>query len=356
MASTPLDLLQVRADYPGLVGRTYLDTPSMGLMARSTADAGNREQELLMLEGSGPGIRWQVEGRMQVAAQVAAQVGGEAASTVLCQSFTAGLSRLAPLLNYRKKVLLVGGDYPTLHGPFRWNGFEVVLVQPLEDGSIPLLLLEETMRRERPQVVAISHVQWATGHRIDLNAFGDLCRKHGAWSLVDLTQSWCCVPMDLRNTPLDLIGASGYKWPLAGFGNGFFHLSAAVRAELSDQHGLDAVRVLSEGHLDPVPLARLSDALHRHTRMGAGAVWARVQQTCAYAVARFDELGIRILHGREAATRAGIIILEGGQERLDLLRSAGIPAQLRGAGIRIGIHFHTDEFEIDHLATVLKRA
>src|SRR5690606_1979975 len=136
--------------------------------------------------------------------------------------------------------------------PFRWNGFDTVVIQPLADGTIPLELLAAAMEKERPQLVAISHVQWATGFRTDLDALGALCRSHGAWSLVDATQSWCNAPLNLRGTPIDILAASGYKWPLAGMGNGFLHLAEHVREELAERNGCDAMAARAEGHLDPV--------------------------------------------------------------------------------------------------------
>ena len=353
MASTHIDWKTVRAEYPGLSGQTYLDTGSMGLMARSTVEVASAEQERLIKEGSTRGIYWMMEGLPQIAGEVAAHIGGDAAGTVLFQSFTAGLARIAPLLKHRPKVLLVGGDYPTLHGPFQWNGFEVAMVQPEADGSIPLELLAAAMEKERPQVVGISHVQWTTGYTIDLKAFGMICRQHGAWSVVDITQSWCCVPIDLRTAPIDIIGGSGYKWPLGGFGNGFFHLAPQVRAELAECNVFDPVKALSEGHLDPVAHVRLRDGLKRHAAMGTENVWARMQQLSAFAVQRLDAAGVRILNGTDAATRAGILIIEGGKERQAVLRAAGIPAQLRGAGLRIGIHFYNNEEEIEKLVKVL---
>ncbi len=351
-----MDWEKIREDYPGLKGKTYLDTSAMGLIANSTYEAGQAVQQEVMLEGSLRGIYWQMEGRRKIEAEVAAHIGGDATGTVLFQSFTAGLTRIAPLARHRKKVLLVGGEYPSVVGPFRWNGFEVAVLQPKADGSIPLDMLEEAVQREKPQLLAISHVQWLTGHMIGLQALGELCRRHGVWSMVDITQSWCCTPIDLRKAPVDIIGSSGYKWPLAGFGNGFFHLTEAVRRELSERNGFDVMPALREGHLDPVAMVRLDHALMRNKEIGIDAVAARVKALCDRAVEKFQAAGVRILNGTDPAHRAGIIIIEGGEERLKYLRDHGCPVQLRGAGLRVGIHFYNNEEEVDRFAEVLARA
>lgn len=346
--NTP-DWKAIRSDYPGLEGMTYVDTSSCGLIARSLDEAARLEQEALMLQGSFRFIPWNGERRVGVVNAVADHIGGSSMGTALLQNFTGGMSRLAPMLKHRRKVLLVESDYPTLHAPFKWNGFEVVLVKPAADGTIPMDLLAATMERERPQLVAISHVQWTTGHMIDLQALTELCRAHGAWSVLDATQSWCSVPLDLRHTPIDIVGASGYKWPLAGFGNGFFHLTETVQEELTERNGFDPVAALTEGHLDPVSLVRLNDALDRSTAIGIGAVRTRVGQLCDLAIEQLHKAGVRTLSGMDAKARAGILIIEGDEKRLAKMRAAGVQAQLRGAGIRIGIHFYNNEEDVERL-------
>lgn len=347
-SNTP-DWKALRSDYPGLEGKTYVDTSSCGLIARSTEEAARSEQEALMHEGSSRFIPWNGPRRVGLVSAVAEHIGGSSAGTALMQNFTGGLSRLAPMLKHRPKVLLVEGDYPTLHAPFKWNGFEVVWVKPAADGTIPLELLAATMERERPQLVAISHVQWTTGHMIGLHGLSELCRAHGAWSVLDITQSWCSLPLDLRHTPIDILGASGYKWPLAGFGNGFFHLTEAVRAELTERNGFEPIAALTEGHLDPVSLVRLTDALKRSAAIGTEAVQTRVRQLCDLAIEQLDKAGVRTLSGMDPAVRASILIIEGDEKRLAKMREAGVQAQLRGAGIRIGIHFYNNVEDVERL-------
>lgn len=344
----------LRDDYPGLSGKTYLDTGSFGLMASSTVEVAEAEREGLLRSGSERAINWMMEGRSKVTAEVAAHLHAETGTTVLFQSFTAGLTRLAPMLRNRKKVLLVEGDYPTLHGPFLWNGFEVVIMKTEADGSIPLEKLDAAMAEHRPSIVAISHVQWLTGYMIDLGAFAELCRKHEAWSLVDITQSWCVIPIDLRTTPVDLIGGSGYKWPLAGFGNGFFHLASHVRDRLERDNGFKVEEALSAGHFDPMAMVCLSDALSRSLTIGVEAIAERVRELGDRAVEKLEAVNVRVLNGTDAAHRAGILIIEGDAERLEKMRRSNIRAQLRGAGIRVGVHFYNNDKELDKLADVLE--
>jgi len=350
--STLPDHDTLRAAYPAFTELSYLDTSSMGLMAASTVAAAQREHEWLMREGSVRFFHWMYGGNTEVARTVAASVGGTEQGTALVQSFTVGLSQLAPLLKHRPKVLLVGHDYPTLHAPFALPGFQRVVVAPEADGTISLDTLRAALERERPQLVAISEVQWLTGFRIDLFAVTALCREFGAWSLVDITQSWCAVPQDVQATGIDLVGASGYKWPLAGFGNGFMHLSEAVRAELQESNGVDPIAMLNAGHRDPVAVTRLQDALARIAAIGPERIAAHVSALCTYALDRFDAAGIPVLHGRRADQRAGILVLQGDEARVKRLEEQRVKVAYRGKGIRVGIHFYNNAADIDRLVEV----
>lgn len=346
------DHASIRAAYPALTDLCYLDTSSMGLMAEVTVEAAQREQERLMREGSVRLFEWMFGGNAEVARTAAASIGGTEAGTALVQSFSVGLAQLAPLLKHRPKVLLIGHDYPTLHAPFALPGFERVVVPPEADGTISLDTLRSTLDRERPQLVAISEVQWLTGFRIDVSAVAELCRAHGAWSVVDITQSWCAVPLDVQAAGIDIVGASGYKWPLAGFGNGFMHLSDAVRAELKERTGVDPIAMLNAGHRDPVALTRLQDALQRIASIGPERIAAHVSALCAYAIDRFDAAGIPVLHGRQPEQRAGILLLQGDEARVKHLEQHRVKVAFRGKGVRVGIHFYNTTADIDRLVEV----
>lgn len=353
-ASGTMNWSAVREAYPALERGTYLDTSSCGLVARSTAEQARKEQERLMLEGSVRHMQWREQEMPAIRRAVAASIGGVEDHVQLTQGFSVGVAQLAPLLLHRPKVLLVQGDYPTLHTAFALQSFHTVVVPTAADGTIPMERLARAIEQERPHIVAIGQVQWATGYMLDLKALTDLCRAHGAWSLVDATQSWCSVPIDLRDAPVDILGASGYKWPLAGFGNGFFHLAESARAELVELSGIDPMAALGGGHFDPVAGSRLGDALDRITQLGPTAIRDRVQELCEHAVRELDAIGVALLHGRDQRSRAGILLIEGGQKRLALLTQRGIQVALRGKGIRVGIHFYNTVADIDRLVEALK--
>jgi selenocysteine lyase/cysteine desulfurase len=250
-------------------------------------------------------------------------------------------------------VLLVEGDYPTLHAPFERGGYEAVWFRPGSDGTIPMNALEEVLLREKPDILAISHVQWRTGYMVDLLAITEICRTNGILTVIDATQSWGSVPLDVEAMGIDILGASGYKWPLAGFGNGFMYLSEAASNEIKDRSGIDPISAITGGHNDPVALVRLAHALERMERIGVAAIAERVNGLFEYAVDELDRIGVKVLNGRDPACRAGILMIEGDEALLSRSKEKGIRVALRGQGIRVGIHYYNTVMDIDRLVKAL---
>ena len=299
-------------------------------------------------------LSWQEEKLDTLRALVASTVNGTAQGTALVPGFSNGLMLLAPLLRDRRKVLCVRGDYPSIPPPFALNGMEVVFLDPQDDGTIPMEHIEAALARERPGILAMSHVQWSSGYTIDLNAVSALCAEHDAWFLVDATQSWCAAPIDVQGMGIDLLGASGYKWPLAGFGNGFIHLAPRV-LEALHAHAKAPMKILMPGHTDPIAFLRLHDALERIHAIGIPAIAAHIRSLTDHAVEKLSAIGIPVLGGKDPAHRAAILILEGDAQRWKNLETQGVRCMPRGKGVRIGPHLYNTKADIERLVEVLER-
>lgn len=89
----------------------------------------------------------------------------------------------------------------------------------------------ERLDRGGVSIFALSHVQFATGFRADLERFGRVCRERGIWFVVDAIQSLGQIPVDVRAAQIDVLASGGHKWLCAPFGTGF----AYVRRELLER-------------------------------------------------------------------------------------------------------------------------
>ncbi len=94
---------------------------------------------------------------------------------------------------------------------------------PSRDGRIWVEDLAAAMD-ERTRVLTISHVEFASGFRNDLDAIGELCRSRGAALFVDAIQGLGPLTIDVRRTPIDFLCADGHKWLLGPEGAGVLYV------------------------------------------------------------------------------------------------------------------------------------
>src|SRR3989454_714171 len=88
--------------------------------------------------------------------------------------------------------------------------------------------LVERLHDPRVRVLAVSFVQFANGHRADLDRLGAACRANGTFLVVDGIQGVGNSVLDVRETPVDILACGGQKWLLSPWGSGFVY----VRREL----------------------------------------------------------------------------------------------------------------------------
>ena len=82
------------------------------------------------------------------------------------------------------------------------------------------------------RVVAISHVQYASGFRADLERIGQAARRHDALLVVDIIQSLGVIPIDVQTELIDVAAAAGHKWLLTPEGIGLLYLSDRARERI----------------------------------------------------------------------------------------------------------------------------
>src|SRR5262249_40006220 len=83
----------------------------------------------------------------------------------------------------------------------------------------------------RTRMVSISHVEFASGYRNDLDAIAEMCHEHGILFYVDAIQGLGVLPLDVQRTPIDFLSADGHKWLLGPEGAAIFY----CRRELIDR-------------------------------------------------------------------------------------------------------------------------
>lgn len=89
---------------------------------------------------------------------------------------------------------------------------QVHWVRPNADGAPDIRHLAELLQAHPRALVSLMHANNELGTRIDLQAFGSLCRQHGALFHSDTVQTMGHYRFDLEALPVDYITASAHKF------------------------------------------------------------------------------------------------------------------------------------------------
>ena len=109
-------------------------------------------------------------------------------------------------------------------------GVEVRMCEE-RDGRVDLDELESFID-DHTRIVAISHVQFASGYKADLERLGRAARQHDALFVVDVIQALGVVPTNVDAELVDVAAGAGHKWLLTPEGVGFLYLSDRARERI----------------------------------------------------------------------------------------------------------------------------
>jgi selenocysteine lyase/cysteine desulfurase len=109
-------------------------------------------------------------------------------------------------------------------------GVEVRMCEE-RDGRVDLDELERSID-DHTRLVAISHVQYASGFRADLERLGRAARRHDALLVVDVVQSLGVLPINVEAELVDVAAGASHKWLLSPEGVGYLYLSDRARERI----------------------------------------------------------------------------------------------------------------------------
>jgi cysteine desulfurase / selenocysteine lyase len=230
----------------------------------------------------------------------------------------------------------------------------------------------------RTRIVSLSHVEFASGFRNDLDAVGGLCREHGIYFFVDAIQGLGVLPLDVRRTPIDFLAADGHKWLLGPEGAGIFY----VRRELVDllhPVGVGWNSVVNaedfstidfrlkphagrweSGSLNVGGVTALGGSLELLLEVGVPAVTERVLGLTDYLCERAARAGLEVFSSRRPGDKSGIVSLAvPGADPAGLVRrcrAEKIVINQRAGRVRVSPHAYNTTEELDRLVEVLTQA
>ena len=307
-------------------------------------------------------------------------LGAPAETIAITRNTAHGVSLLAQGLDWRDGDNVVGarGEYPANVYPWmnlRDRGVEYRLAEP--DGGRVTPERVFALVDERTRVVALSHVGFWNGYRIDLEAIGSECRRRGIVFAVDGIQSAGVLRWDLARLPVDFVAAGAYKWLLGPPGIGFAYfrpeLAERVRPVLVGVHSVRREDEYFDYELELVPTSRrfeesgfsvldrvaFTEAVELFLEVGTDVVEERALSLAARLAKGLAGRGYELVEPwpREPAESSSIVSFRKPgsppSEPLRDLQAANVVCRTHRDFVRLGPHFYNTEEEIDHVLEVL---
>jgi selenocysteine lyase/cysteine desulfurase len=381
---TPLepfgDLLE--REFPRAGEGVFMNTAAQGLLPRRTLAA--------MAEfDSGRGWPTRIdddrlaEVEATVRAEIAALVAAPVERVGLATNTSDGLSVAALHLPLEPgdRVLAARGEFPANVHP--WLARVGIGVEFLEPAGAHLSAADYAARLDadpRIRAVAVSLVQFSTGHRHPVEAIARACRERGVFCVVDGIQGIGAVPFAWEDGLYDVVACGGQKWLCAPWGAGFFlaaewlcREAEPVRAGWLQTVGArasgyaelcgyvhefreDATR-FEVGTYSYTALLGLGESVGLLRELGVERIHAHARALVAPLEAALAERGGELLACADDACRSGILCFRLGgpaatRRAFERLRAAGVACALREGAVRLAVHLYNTPADVERATEV----
>lgn len=226
------------------------------------------------------------------------------------------------------------------------------------------------------RVVAISHVQFASGFRTDLERLGRIARQHDALLVADVIQSLGVVPLDVNAELVDVAAGAGHKWLLSPEGVGYLYLSDRARERIQPtlvgwvsvpnpedysnfEQGWNSGALAWETGTGPAALIHgfkaSLDLLHEY---GPARIASYLEELTDHLCERLRTKPYQIVSSRSTGEKSQIVCIRhtGSLSAMALyarLKQQNIITAPRGDRLRIAPHVYNTPGEIDQLVEAL---
>lgn len=276
-------------------------------------------------------------------------------------------------------------EFPSNHYPWvlqERRGVELVQlgdVDPLGDlaaGGPRAWSMEELERVTTPRtrVVALSHVQFASGYAADLAELGVFCAERGIDLVVDAAQSLGALPVRPRDHGIAAVVGSAWKFLLGPRGGALLYVTPELRAKLRMTMAGDASMKHTLSYLDhswePFDSARrfeYSTLPWEHLtalevvirevflRYGMDAVRAEIHRLQDVLIGALDSDRVGPVRFADEH-RSGILALRTARPAAEVVRALArddIVATSQGSYVRAAPHFYLDDDDMLRVAEAL---
>ena len=362
---------ETRTLFPVTEKYAYLDNASTSPIPKPVFEASRNHDQERSLLGELAWDRWMMalEETRELVAQLIHARKEEIAFT---KNTSEGINVIAQGIRWKRgdSVITSSVEFPSNLYPWlqlRSRGVKVKIVKPEPDGHLSLTRLKHSID-DSTKLIAISHVQYGSGYKIDLRALREISTDR-CLIAVDGIQSMGAVDVDSRH--VDFIAAGGHKWLLAPFGIGVLYVSRKTYLEPASvgwasakepEKFLHNLRLATEarrfeaGNLSYSGIYGLRASLQLFFKIGVSRIEDRIKKLVDTVVSSALERKFSLQTPESSDHRAGIvnIRMRGARRTARELAKKQVVVSSRMDGLRISPHFYNDEEDIQRVFINLK--
>ena len=364
------DWAEIRKQFPVMNRLAYLNSAAAGPVSIAAHGAATDYYQKMMSDGDVYWNRWLAE-REATRERLAKFINAERDEIAFTTNTSSGMNLIVDALEERGEVISSELEFPVTTLPWMHRRIPVHLLPAIE-GQVRLELIRDAMTH-KTGVIALSHVQFSNGFRIDLDELGRNKGDHTV--VVNASQSAGAFEIDVKRAQIDALCATGHKWMLAGYGSGFVYMSRSLlqrtrsralswlsvedpfemrNAEFRPRH--DAAARIELGCPHFAGIFALGAAVKLIAEAGIENIQERVLNLNRKLTMRLAENNWQVLSPlTDEKSRSGETLIQVNHPA-DFVRGLfrrGIVVTEKPQGIRAATHFFNDESDIERLVSGL---
>lgn len=357
---------KIRNQIPILHQYIYANTPVFGPMYESLIDW-RQEHDLDVLIHATEMPKKRGHLLEETRATISEVFNCKQENVALINNFSTGMNFLLEGLVKSSKVLVLENDYASVNWPFerREFGMHYVAIDENVEDSIA-----QVLEKEEINVLAFAMVHWQNGIKIDLEFIKQLKSKYpDLLIIVDGTQFMGIQEFSFKNSGIDVLATSGYKWLLGGYGNGFMLFSdfaeerVAVKSigdntasiTMRSEGAIPFAKYFEPGHLSDHSFGSLQFSLNFLQKIGMSSITIQNKILSEKAMAVFGGMNLLETKVTKRKSHSTIFNIKGDDALFQYLMDCGVMCAKRGNGIRFGFHFYNTTDEIDEIAKLIAK-
>lgn len=355
-----------KQEYPATQSATYLNTAACGLISKTTAKQIEMFNAQFLELGSQAAEQWMQNHWDAVRKSVGELVGAKLVETALVPNFSYAYNSILETIG-KHKVLVYENDYPSLLLPLQLKGFDIYTFNAIENFAFDYSEIESQIVQNEIQLLVVSHIQYRTGYKADLNKLGQLCKRLQVSLIVDATQSAGAVDINFSESSIDALIWSNYKWMNAGLGTGTLCIKQSFLDRFEPKIGgygsyelekgsfvyKPSIKSFQPSHPNVLGYEGLKCAVEEKQKIEIQNIERHNSNLLQHLLNELKTKGIQIIGDYCASSRGGYFCMPYKQEQFEVLKQNDIIVTYREGTIRVAVHFYNSKKDVDRFLAVV---